>query len=253
MLIPVHKLNFTVPWSRIVESISTHPTQWLIFTQADTQWGIFRSQICSLHTFWREPLIEAHEQHRIRHWYRRVAARAKSDAQRRVERASAFLAPGAAVAAAPAGAPQRPARFKLAPAPEADAPSAPDAAANVDEAAAPPRPARFKLARGPALDAAGDDADDEVDDEEWAKTEDFVPTRWAWLRCEAQARADELEDYITEELLSPDLLDVLRQVKELNPERSDPQPQQRLIWRGGAGTNLTEAVVAAVEASALYQ
>ena len=83
--------------------------------------------------------------------------------------------------------------------------------------------------------------------------EDFIPTRWAWLRCEAQARADELEDYITEELLSSDLLDVLKQVQELNPEKSDPQPQQRMIWRGGGGTNLTEAVVAAVEASALYQ
>ena len=43
---------------------------------ADTQWGRFRCQICSLHTFWREPLVEPHEQHRIRHWYRRVAARA---------------------------------------------------------------------------------------------------------------------------------------------------------------------------------
>ena len=47
---------------------------------ADTQWGRFRCQICSLHTFWREPLVEPHEQHRIRHWYRRVAARAKDDA-----------------------------------------------------------------------------------------------------------------------------------------------------------------------------
>ena len=80
--------------------------------------------------------------------------------------------------------------------------------------------------------------------------EDFIPTRWAWLRCEAQARADELEDYITEELLSSDLLDVLKQVQELNPEKSDPQPQQRLIWRGGGGT-LTEAVLKAVKASAL--
>ena len=34
--------------------------------------------------------------------------------------------------------------------------------------------------------------DHRVDDEEWAKVEDFIPTRWAWLRCEAQARADEL-------------------------------------------------------------
>ena len=183
-----------------------------------------------LHRFWREPLVEPHEQHRIRHWYRRVAARAKSDARRRVERASAFLAQGAAadggVAEAPAAAaPPRPARFKLARAPEeADAPPAPDAAA----AAA---------------------ADDDVDDEEWAKVEDFIPTRWAWLRCEAQARADELEDYITEELLSADLLDVLKQVQELNPEKSDPQPQQRLIWRGGGGT-LTEAVLKAVKACA---
>ena len=64
-----------------------------------------------------------------------------------------------------------------------------------------------------------------------------------------QARADELEDYITEELLSADLLDVLKQVKELNPEKSDPQPQQRLIWRGGGGT-LTEAVLKAVKACA---
>ena len=79
--------------------------------------------------------------------------------------------------------------------------------------------------------------------------EDFIPTRWAWLRCEAQARADELEDYITEELLSADLLDVLKQVQELNPEKSDPQPQQRLIWRGGGGT-LTEAVLKAVKACA---
>ena len=54
----------------------------------------------------------------------------------------------------------------------------------------------------------------------------------------------------TQELLSPDLLDVLKQVQELNPEKSDPQPQQRLIWRGGGGT-LTEAVLKAVEASAL--
>ena len=198
---------------------------------ADTQWGRFRCQICSLHTFWREPLVEPHEQHRIRHWYRRVAARAKSDARRRVERASAFLAQGAAadggVAEAPAAAaPPRPARFKLARAPEeADAPPAPDAAAVAA-------------------------ADDDVDDEEWAKVEDFIPTRWAWLRCEAQARADELEDYITEELLSADLLDVLKQVQELNPEKSDPQPQQRLIWRGGGGT-LTEAVLKAVKASAL--
>ena len=37
----------------------------------------------------------------------------------------------------------------------------------------------------------------------------------------------------TQELLSPDLLDVLKQVQELNPGKSDPQPQQRLIWRGG--------------------
>ena len=185
-----------------------------------------------LHRFWREPLVEPHEQHRIRHWYRRVAARAKGDAQRRVERASAFLAQGAAaepqggVAEAPAAAaPPRPARFKLARAPEeADAPPAPDAAAAA--------------------------TDDDVDDEEWAKVEDFIPTRWAWLRCEAQARADELEDYITEELLSADLLDVLKQVQELNPEKSDPQPQQRLIWRGGGGT-LTEAVLKAVKASAL--
>ena len=145
---------------------------------ADTQWGRFRCQICSLHTFWREPLVEPHEQHRIRHWYRRVAARAKSDARRRADRASAFLAQGAAadggVAEAPAAAaPPRPARFKLARAPEeADAPPAPDAAAAA--------------------------TDDDVDDEEWAKVEDFIPTRWAWLRCEAQARADELEDYITE-------------------------------------------------------
>ena len=146
---------------------------------ADTQWGRFRCQICSLHTFWREPLVEPHEQHRIRHWYRRVAARAKQDARRRADRASAFLAQGGAaaepqgVAEAPAAAaPPRPARFKLARAPEeADAPPAPDAAAA---------------------------ADDDVDDEEWAKVEDFIPTRWAWLRCEAQARADELEDYITE-------------------------------------------------------
>ena len=183
-----------------------------------------------LHRFWREPLVEPHEQHRIRHWYRRVAARAKQDARRRADRASAFLAQGAAadggVAEAPAAAaPPRPARFKLARAPEeADAPPAPDAAAAA--------------------------ADDDVDDEEWAKVEDFIPTRWAWLRCEAQARADELEDYITEELLSPDLLDVLKQVQELNPEKSDPQPQQRLIWRGGGGT-LTEAVLKAVKASAL--
>ena len=183
-----------------------------------------------LHRFWREPLVEPHEQHRIRHWYRRVAARAKGDAQRRVERASAFLAQGTAadggVAEAPAAAaPPRPARFKLARAPEeADAPPAPDAAAA---------------------------ADDDVDDEEWAKVEDFIPTRWAWLRCEAQARADELEDYITEELLSADLLDVLKQVQELNPEKSDPQPQQRLIWRGGGGT-LTEAVLKAVKASARH-
>ena len=183
-----------------------------------------------LHRFWREPLVEPHEQHRIRHWYRRVAARAKQDARRRADRASAFLAQGAAaaepqgVAEAPAAAaPPRPARFKLARAPEeADAPPAPDAAAA---------------------------ADDDVDDEEWAKVEDFIPTRWAWLRCEAQARADELEDYITEELLSADLLDVLRQVQELNPEKSDPQPQQRLIWRGGGGT-LTEAVLKAVKACA---
>ena len=71
---------------------------------------------------------------------------------------------------------------------------------------APPRPTRFKLARAPeeadappAPDAAAAAAaDDDVDDEEWAKVEDFIPTRWAWLRCEAQARADELEDYITE-------------------------------------------------------
>ena len=184
-----------------------------------------------LHRFWREPLVEPHEQHRIRHWYRRVAARAKSDARRRVERASAFLAQGTAadggVAEAPAAAaPPRPARFKLARAPEeADAPPAPDAAAAA--------------------------TDDDVDDEEWAKVEDFIPTRWAWLRCEAQARADELEDYITEELLSADLLDVLRQVQELNPEKSDPQPQQRLIWRGGGGT-LTEAVLKAVKASARH-
>ena len=132
-----------------------------------------------LHRFWREPLVEPHEQHRIRHWYRRVAARAKQDARRRADRASAFLAQGGAaaepqgVAEAPAAAaPPRPTRFKLARAPEeADAPPAPDAAAA---------------------------ADDDVDDEEWAKVEDFIPTRWAWLRCEAQARADELEDYITE-------------------------------------------------------
>ena len=183
-----------------------------------------------LHRFWREPLVEPHEQHRIRHWYRRVAARAKQDARRRADRASAFLAQGAAadggVAEAPAAAaPPRPARFKLARAPEeVDAPPVPDAAAAA--------------------------TDDDVDDEEWAKVEDFIPTRWAWLRCEAQARADELEDYITEELLSADLLDVLKQVQELNPEKSDPQPQQRLIWRGGGGT-LTEAVLKAVKASAL--
>ena len=53
----------------------------------------------------------------------------------------------------------------------------------------------------------------------------------------------------TQELLSPDLLDVLKQVQELNPEKSDPQPQQRLIWRGGGGT-LTEAVLKAVKACA---
>ena len=125
-----------------------------------------------------------------------------------------------------------------------------------------PRPRRRRRARRgssarapeeadapPAPDAAAA-ADDDVDDEEWAKVEDFIPTRWARLRCEAQARADELEDYITEELLSADLLDVLKQVQELNPEKSDPQPQQRLIWRGGGGT-LTEAVLKAVKASAL--
>ena len=53
----------------------------------------------------------------------------------------------------------------------------------------------------------------------------------------------------TQELLSPDLLDVLKRVQELNPEKSDPQPQQRLIWRGGGGT-LTEAVLKAVKACA---
>ena len=78
-----------------------------------------------------------------------------------------------AVAAAPAAA-------AAAPAPAAEA------------AAAPPP------AAPPAPDAAAAATDDDVDDEEWAKVEDFIPTRWAWLRCEAQARADELEDYITE-------------------------------------------------------
>ena len=42
---------------------------------------------------------------------------------------------------------------------------------------------------------------------------------------------------------------MLKQVQELNPEKSDPQPQQRLIWRGGGGT-LTEAVLKAVKACA---
>ena len=77
-----------------------------------------------LHRFWREPLVEPHEQHRIRHWYRRVAARAKQDARRRADRASAFLAQGA-VAAEPQGVAEAPA------------------------AAAAPRPARFKLSRAP--------------------------------------------------------------------------------------------------------
>ena len=42
---------------------------------------------------------------------------------------------------------------------------------------------------------------------------------------------------------------MLKQVQELNPEKSDPQPQQRLIWRGGGGT-LPEAVLKAVKACA---
>ena len=184
---------------------------------AERSWHIFRSMICSLDTFWRETVVERHERHRLRRWYRGVAARAKQDARRRAGRAAAFLAQGTAE---PQGVAEAP--------------------------AAAPRPARFKLSKTPEAAA---DAADNVDDEEWAKAEDFVPTRWAWLRCEARARADELEDYITEELLSPDLLDILKQVEELNPEKSDPQPHQRLLWRGDRG-NLSEAVLEAVKACA---
>ena len=188
---------------------------------ADKSWNIFRSMICSLDTFWRETVVERHERHRLRRWYRGVAARAKQDARRRAGRAAAFLAQGTAAA-------------ELQGVAEA-------------MAAAAPRPVRFKLSR--VQEAATEEADDDVDDEEWAKAEDFVPTRWAWLRCEARARADELEDYICEKLLSPDLLDVLKQVEELNPEKSDPQPHQRLLWRGDSN-NLSEVAMKAIKACA---